>query len=106
MATHNIPERISFASSNKVIEYPDFLDIQVKSFKDFFQIGTSSENRSDEGLYKVFDENFPIADFHFQLSIVINRQLSKFTQQVAYISKYIAKYFPRGYKNWCGGAFF
>ncbi len=62
MATHNIPERISFASSHKVIEYPDFLDIQVKSFKDFFQIGTSSENRSDEGLYKVFDENFPIAD--------------------------------------------
>ena len=62
MATQNKTERISFASSNKVIDYPDFLDIQVKSFKDFFQIGTSSEERSDEGLYKVFDENFPISD--------------------------------------------
>ncbi len=62
LATQNLKERINFASSQKVIEYPDFLDIQVKSFKDFFQIGTSSEDRSDEGLYKVFDENFPISD--------------------------------------------
>ena len=44
------------------IDYPDFLDIQLKSFKDFFQLATTPENRSNEGLYKVFDENFPITD--------------------------------------------
>ncbi len=43
-------------------DYPDFLDIQVKSFKDFFQIETNPDNRLDEGLYKVFKENFPITD--------------------------------------------
>ena len=42
--------------------YPDFLDIQVKSFKDFFQLETKSDERSDEGLYKTFLENFPISD--------------------------------------------
>jgi DNA-directed RNA polymerase subunit beta len=45
-----------------VIEYPDFLDIQVKSFKEFFQLETAAENRRDEGLFKVFAENFPISD--------------------------------------------
>ena len=44
------------------IDYPDFLDIQLKSFKDFFQLATTPENRSNEGLYKVFSENFPITD--------------------------------------------
>jgi len=44
------------------IDYPDFLDIQLKSFRDFFQLATTPENRSNEGLYKVFDENFPITD--------------------------------------------
>jgi DNA-directed RNA polymerase subunit beta len=55
-------ERISFASVDKVIDYPDFLDVQVESFKEFFQLETSSENRKNEGLYKVFAENFPISD--------------------------------------------
>ncbi len=62
MATNNIQPRVSFASARRVLEYPDFLDVQLQSFRDFFQIGTSSENRSQEGLYKVFEENFPITD--------------------------------------------
>ncbi len=46
----------------KHFEYPDFLDIQLKSFRDFFQLETDSDNRKNEGLYKVFAENFPITD--------------------------------------------
>ena len=57
-----IAERVSFASIKAVLEYPDFLDIQLQSFKDFFQLETAAENRSQEGLFKVFSENFPIAD--------------------------------------------
>lgn len=55
-------ERISFASTKTTIDYPDFLDIQLQSFQDFFQLDTITENRKDEGLYKVFAENFPISD--------------------------------------------
>jgi len=55
-------ERINFASIEKVIDYPDFLDIQIQSFGEFFQLETSSENRKNEGLFKVFAENFPITD--------------------------------------------
>ncbi len=64
MANKNItPEgRISFASVKQVIDYPDFLDVQLQSFKEFFQLDTTSESRSNEGLYKVFMENFPISD--------------------------------------------
>jgi DNA-directed RNA polymerase subunit beta len=54
--------RVSFASIKSVIEYPDFLDIQLQSFMDFFQLETPAENRSQEGLFKVFSENFPISD--------------------------------------------
>ena len=54
--------RINFASVRKVADYPDFLDIQLKSFKDFFQLETAPENRSKEGLFRVFEENFPITD--------------------------------------------
>ena len=60
MATKN-NTRFSFASTTPV-EFPDFLDIQLKSFKDFFQIDTDAEHRRDEGLFKVFTENFPITD--------------------------------------------
>jgi DNA-directed RNA polymerase subunit beta len=56
------PQRISFASIKSQIDYPDFLDIQLQSFQDFFQLETTSENRQNEGLYKVFAENFPISD--------------------------------------------
>jgi DNA-directed RNA polymerase subunit beta len=55
------PNVVNFASVRK-FDYPDFLDIQLKSFQDFFQIETNPENRLDEGLYKVFKENFPITD--------------------------------------------
>tara|TARA_X000000950_G_scaffold116058_1_gene145704 strand:+ start:1216 stop:5028 length:3813 start_codon:yes stop_codon:yes gene_type:complete len=55
-------ERINFASSQHRFSYPDFLDIQIKSFQEFFQLETTSENRIEEGLFKVFSENFPITD--------------------------------------------
>ncbi|GJM62073.1 DNA-directed RNA polymerase subunit beta [Persicobacter diffluens] len=55
-------ERKSFASIKHVIDYPDFLDVQLKSFRDFFQIDTPAEKRENEGLFKVFQENFPISD--------------------------------------------
>ncbi len=61
MASNNI-EKINFASTKVQAEYPDFLDIQIKSFKDFFQLETTPENRQNEGLYRVFAENFPISD--------------------------------------------
>jgi DNA-directed RNA polymerase subunit beta len=54
--------RISFSNIKSVIDYPDFLDVQLRSFKDFFQIETPAEKRTQEGLYKVFCENFPISD--------------------------------------------
>jgi DNA-directed RNA polymerase subunit beta len=59
--THN-KGRINFARVKKVVDYPDFLDVQLYSFKEFFQIDTPAENRSKEGLYRVFMENFPIGD--------------------------------------------
>ena len=55
-------QRINFASIKNQFPYPDFLEIQLKSFHDFFQMDTSPETRKQEGLYKVFAENFPIAD--------------------------------------------
>jgi DNA-directed RNA polymerase subunit beta len=55
-------ERISFASRKDQLEYPDFLEVQLKSFIEFFQLGTTPENRRREGLYRVFTENFPITD--------------------------------------------
>ena len=64
MATNkkNHPQRISFASGKTPVDYPDFLDVQVQSFRDFFQLETTPENRQNEGLFKVFAENFPISD--------------------------------------------
>jgi DNA-directed RNA polymerase subunit beta len=55
-------ERLNFSSVQNKPEYPDFLDIQIKSFQDFFQLETKSEERGNEGLYKTFMENFPITD--------------------------------------------
>jgi len=62
MSIVNEVKRISFASSENQFEYPDFLEVQLKSFKEFFQLETTPENRKKEGLYKVFQENFPISD--------------------------------------------
>ena len=58
----NQTERLNFASTKNIPQYPDFLDVQVKSFKDFFQLETKSDERGDEGLYNTFMENFPITD--------------------------------------------
>ncbi|MGV8138360.1 MAG: DNA-directed RNA polymerase subunit beta [Mangrovibacterium sp.] len=55
-------QRISFSSTKTVFDYPDFLEIQIKSFKEFFQLGATPENRRVENLFKVFEENFPITD--------------------------------------------
>ncbi len=55
-------QRVNFATSRKVLEYPDFLDVQLQSFQEFFQLETTSDNRHKEGLFKVFAENFPISD--------------------------------------------
>ena len=54
--------RVNFASVKNPLPYPDFLEVQLKSFKDFLQLDTPPEKRNNEGLYKVFAENFPIAD--------------------------------------------
>jgi DNA-directed RNA polymerase subunit beta len=62
LATSNNSTRINFASSKNQFEYPDFLEIQLKSFQEFFQLETTPENRDSEGLFKVFAENFPITD--------------------------------------------
>lgn len=62
MSLNNNNSRISFASVKNQLNYPDFLEVQLKSFKDFFQLDTISENRENEGLFQVFKENFPITD--------------------------------------------
>ncbi len=54
--------RVNFASIKNPLPFPDFLEVQLKSFKDFLQLDTPPELRKDQGLYKVFAENFPIAD--------------------------------------------
>ena len=54
--------RVNFASIKNPLPYPDFLEVQLKSFQDFLQLDTPQEKRKNEGLYKVFSENFPIAD--------------------------------------------
>ncbi|WP_322971801.1 DNA-directed RNA polymerase subunit beta [Faecalibacter sp. LW9] len=55
-------QRLSFSSAKAVAQFPDFLDIQIKSFEDFFQLETRPDQRSNEGLYRTFAENFPITD--------------------------------------------
>ncbi|PLX00531.1 MAG: DNA-directed RNA polymerase subunit beta [Marinilabiliales bacterium] len=55
-------QRINFGKTKIRVDYPDLLDIQLKSFQDFFQLETNPDNRMNEGLFKVFSENFPITD--------------------------------------------
>ena len=62
MSQNTKNQRISFASSKILLEYPDLLEVQLKSFRDFFQLETTPENRKNEGLYQVFQEIFPIED--------------------------------------------
>ena len=59
---NNNTQRINFATIKNPFEYPDFLEVQLKSFQDFLQLDTPPEKRKNEGLFKVFAENFPIAD--------------------------------------------
>jgi len=54
--------RVDFGKVKSALEYPDFLDVQIRSFKEFFQLETPSDRREEEGLFKVFKENFPITD--------------------------------------------
>ena len=54
--------RISFSTVKNRVPYPDLLEIQLKSFRDFFQMDSTAEQRKSEGLYRVFQENFPITD--------------------------------------------
>ncbi|MDP2888760.1 MAG: DNA-directed RNA polymerase subunit beta [Bacteroidota bacterium] len=62
MAVYIENQRISFSSTKTVFDYPDFLEVQIKSFIEFFQLGTTPDQRKGEGLCKVFEENFPITD--------------------------------------------
>lgn len=62
MSSTTTNQRINFASIKNPLHYPDFLEVQLKSFRDFLQLDTPPEKRKKEGLYKVFAENFPIAD--------------------------------------------
>ncbi len=62
MASKLTNNRINFATVKNPAPYPDFLEVQLQSFKDFLQLDTPPEKRKNDGLYKVFSENFPIAD--------------------------------------------
>ncbi len=62
MSSNNKNQRVSFATVKNQMGYPDFLDVQLKSFRDFFQLDTPPEQRKNDGMFKVFAENFPIAD--------------------------------------------
>ena len=62
MSSNTVNNRINFASTKNPMKYPDFLEVQLKSFQDFLQLDTPPEKRKNDGLYKVFSENFPIAD--------------------------------------------
>ena len=62
MSLYTKKERINFSSTQTRFDYPDFLEVQVKSFKDFFQLKTTPDLRKNEGLFRVFEENFPITD--------------------------------------------
>ena len=61
-STSTPSKRVNFSSIKQALDYPDFLDIQLKSFREFFQLETTSDNRNSEGLFRVFSENFPITD--------------------------------------------
>lgn len=62
MIINNNSKRINFSSRTTQLQYPDFLEVQLKSFREFFQLNTTPEDRKKEGLFRVFNENFPITD--------------------------------------------
>ena len=67
MSSNTDNQRINFASVRNPMPCPDFLEVQLKSFKDFLQLDTPPEKRKNEGLYKVFSENFPHICQHFSI---------------------------------------
>ncbi|MBR7013979.1 MAG: DNA-directed RNA polymerase subunit beta, partial [Prevotella sp.] len=69
MASKIVDKRVNFASVKNPMPFPDFLDVQLKSFKDFLQLDTPPEERKNDGLYKVFSENFPITDTRNQYEL-------------------------------------
>ncbi|MBR0499341.1 MAG: DNA-directed RNA polymerase subunit beta [Paludibacteraceae bacterium] len=62
MSSLNKKQRVNFSTIKNPVKYPDFLEVQLKSFRDFFQLDTPADKRKNEGLYKVFSENFPVED--------------------------------------------
>tara|TARA_B100001564_G_scaffold173545_1_gene146056 strand:+ start:191 stop:4000 length:3810 start_codon:yes stop_codon:yes gene_type:complete len=72
LKNNNITNRVNFGSLKNIVDLPDFLDIQLRSFQSFFQIGTTLDERRREGLYKAFQELFPITDSrnHFVLEFI------------------------------------
>ena len=68
-------KRVDFAVAKHSPNYPDFLDIQIKSFQDFFQLETKSDERIEEGLFNTFKENFPITD-RYSLQFTISAAIA------------------------------
>ncbi len=64
-------KRINFGKVKNLAEIPDLLGIQIQSFKDFFQLETTPDKRNNEGLFKVFKENFPITDTFWSFLIIL-----------------------------------
>ena len=62
MSSTKTQSRISFAKSKNLADPPDLLEVQIQSFKEFFQLETTPDKRNNEGLFRVFKENFPITD--------------------------------------------
>ena len=62
MSSTKVNPRINFGKTKNLSDAPDLLDIQIKSFKDYFQLETTPDKRNVEGLFRVFKENFPISD--------------------------------------------
>ena len=83
MSSDKNNERISYASTQNQLEYPDFLEVQLKSFMDFFQLDTTLEDRKKEGLFKVFSENFPISDTAFRSSFPVSWMLKCARKELA-----------------------
>ena len=79
MSSNLVNQRVNFATVKSPMPYPDFLDVQLKSFKDFLQLDTPPEKRKNDGLYKVFSENFQlpirvITSFWSSLIIILIRR--------------------------------
>ena len=67
----SMSQRVNFSGAEHTPNYPDFLDIQIKSFQDFFQLETKSDERNEEGLFNTFKENFPISEVCKIIMVVV-----------------------------------